>query len=324
MKPKKYKPKRLIKIRSKGSWVMLGEETWDFYRGVREQDGWETLRFTVEGNHIPVEAEIILNALKEDQIKEKDQGPTYTGMTTKKFQGATKPLKPAVAELLANYPLLKKVVEREPSYSYQSLKSLNSARDPYLHAEKIALYNTLSSLGPDVSFEQLGKLVTKARRALANVLEAWEDGRLESWLEEVGMFGPKSDVLRSPADRYFGAATRRRRRLALRRPNTLEEAQNAYGKAETAFTAHIQRILARVRNLSRTFGDDEEIDRALAAPSGVDFLNEYDPFWLDFTELERKAEDLLSLFAAARKLRKEYDQASDDLEDFDRLTRGAR
>lgn len=236
----------------------------------------------------------------------------------------------AISDLLDKYPKLEAAVANanHPD-DYTGIESLKKARDVKKHAEQIAVYTELADNGPDVSFESLGPIVAKARRQLGDVLQSWQAGELYDWLEDNGYFGPKSDVLRSPADRYFGATTRRhcsmkRRRLALRRPNTLEEAQNAYGQAETAFTTHIQRVLARVRNLSRTFGDDEEIDRALAAPSGVDFLNEYDPFWLDFTELERKAEDLLSLFAAARRLRKEYDQASDDLEDFDRLSRGAR
>jgi len=35
------------------------------YEGIRDVDGWETLRLTVEHNHLPAVAELILAHLKE-------------------------------------------------------------------------------------------------------------------------------------------------------------------------------------------------------------------------------------------------------------------
>jgi len=34
------------------------------YEGIRDQDGWETLMLTVDNNHSPVIAQLILNELK--------------------------------------------------------------------------------------------------------------------------------------------------------------------------------------------------------------------------------------------------------------------
>jgi len=39
----------------------------NFYRGVREQDGWETLELTVRNNHGKEKADTILKQLEDEQ-----------------------------------------------------------------------------------------------------------------------------------------------------------------------------------------------------------------------------------------------------------------
>lgn len=109
-----------------------------------------------------------------------------------------------IMDLFATYPKLERAVQ-DATYpdNYNGIDSLTKARDPRKHAEKIAVYMELSDNGPDVSFEQLGPIVAKARRQLGDILEAWQDGTLYDWLEDQGYFGPTSDELRAPADRYY-------------------------------------------------------------------------------------------------------------------------
>ena len=92
--------------------------------------------------------------------------------------------------------------------TYWSEKNLFQARTaewPKLF-ELLAVYHTISSLGPDVNAMKLKRYLPSIRASVPNgdILSAFENGdQLDGALARLGLLGAGSDELRDPADKYY-------------------------------------------------------------------------------------------------------------------------
>jgi hypothetical protein len=78
------------------------------------------------------------------------------------------------------------------------------AKNPRLDLEKAVVYKTLTDNGPDVSWELLGRLLPRVRKAVGgDILAAFQSNTLYTALDKLGMFGPSSDKLRYEGDKYY-------------------------------------------------------------------------------------------------------------------------
>jgi hypothetical protein len=73
---------------------------------------------------------------------------------------------------------------------------------PIPEADRRAVYDVLTASGPDVDMwsPRFGRLVGQIRKD--GCLDAGHEV-IYAWLSEHGYFGPKSDTLRAPGDRYY-------------------------------------------------------------------------------------------------------------------------
>ena len=74
--------------------------------------------------------------------------------------------------------------------------------------ERLAVYKVLSNNGPDIDMysRQFAMLVAKVRRMVPNLLQDFESNKgnkIYQALEQLGMFGAKSDRLRGDGDKYY-------------------------------------------------------------------------------------------------------------------------
>ena len=68
------------------------------------------------------------------------------------------------------------------------------------------MYEVLTTNGPDVAWDRLGRVVPTVRKAVGgDILAAYEKSRSNIYkaLDKMGMFGTKSDSLRHEGDRYY-------------------------------------------------------------------------------------------------------------------------
>ncbi len=107
----------------------------------------------------------------------------------------------------------RKKMAREHSRRYRSVqkfikdkeakKAAATARGPITDEQRREVYDIMSAEGPDVDMwsPKFGRLVGQAKTA--GVLG--DKKKLFKWLEDKGMFGPKSDRLRGEGDKYYSA-----------------------------------------------------------------------------------------------------------------------
>lgn len=74
--------------------------------------------------------------------------------------------------------------------------------------ELMAVYDVMTSNGPDVNADRVKSWLPKVRKAASasgtTILDAYESGdELYELLVDNGLFGRRSDKLRDPADRYY-------------------------------------------------------------------------------------------------------------------------
>jgi hypothetical protein len=83
----------------------------------------------------------------------------------------------------------------------KSAKRKEQRANPLTDEDKRKLYDVLSANGPDVDMysPKFGRLAGEAKRA--GVLD--DKKKIFKWLEDKGMFGPVSDRLRAPGDKYY-------------------------------------------------------------------------------------------------------------------------
>ena len=101
------------------------------------------------------------------------------------------------------YPRIFDTARAQPRGNYGHIDDVVSSKNPTLELEKLALYDTITRSGPDVSWKRLGPMLRRARKQVGDILQAYEDGTLEDSLEAAGMLGRSTDSLRDPADRFY-------------------------------------------------------------------------------------------------------------------------
>lgn len=109
-----------------------------------------------------------------------------------------------LVQIQKKYPKVCRLsLETDEDY-YGSWQSVQNSTKPVLELEKLAVYHVLTSNGPDLDFQKIGRFLPKVRQACkGDILKAYEKGTLVKALESLGLFGKKSDAMRGPADRYF-------------------------------------------------------------------------------------------------------------------------
>lgn len=83
----------------------------------------------------------------------------------------------------------------------KAAKRKEQRANPLTDEDKRKLYDVLSAHGPDVDMysPKFGRLAGEAKRA--GILD--DKNKIFKWLEDKGLFGPKSDKLRGPGDKYY-------------------------------------------------------------------------------------------------------------------------
>lgn len=98
-------------------------------------------------------------------------------------------------------------------------------------------------------------------------------------------------------------------------PRSLEEARENFKVAEAEFVKKIQTAMGNVLQLVGRLGGIDDIEAAVSAEEF--FLEEYDPYFLQFTALSSLAQRIALQFEDAKRLRLRVDRASDAMEAFD-------
>lgn len=89
---------------------------------------------------------------------------------------------------------------------------LTQIKTGQLKLERTRVYNCLANYGPDVDIQRVGRILPKVRKELAKLRNSIRlritimnatAAQLYDALCALGYFGPKSDHLRSSADRYY-------------------------------------------------------------------------------------------------------------------------
>ena len=109
----------------------------------------------------------------------------------------------AAAALERRWPKIVAAARAQPRGNYGHIDDVVSSKNPILELEKLALYDTITRAGPDVSWKRLTPMLRKVRKHVGDILQAYEDGTLEDSLEAAGMLGSSTDSLRDPADRFY-------------------------------------------------------------------------------------------------------------------------
>jgi hypothetical protein len=111
-----------------------------------------------------------------------------------------------LAELEQKYPRSIGLAKSSDPGDYGSYSDLQRQRNPRLQLEKKIVYEVLTTNGPDVAWDRLGRVVPTVRKAVGgDILAAYEKSRSNIYkaLDKMGMFGTKSDSLRHEGDRYY-------------------------------------------------------------------------------------------------------------------------
>jgi predicted Zn-ribbon and HTH transcriptional regulator len=112
----------------------------------------------------------------------------------------------SLEEIAQRYPRSIGLAKSSDPGDYGSYSDLQRQRNPRLQLEKKIVYEVLTTNGPDVAWDRLGRVVPTVRKAVGgDILAAYEKSRSNIYkaLDKMGMFGTKSDSLRHEGDRYY-------------------------------------------------------------------------------------------------------------------------
>lgn len=116
--------------------------------------------------------------------------------------------------LRAKYPRAMALADAATGGTFYSPDYLGTARDPRETLARGVLYTVLADNGPDISYERLGRVTNAIRRKHPGIdlLQTYEDEGDEGilhllveagYVADVGDHTPKTDTLRSDADKYW-------------------------------------------------------------------------------------------------------------------------
>jgi hypothetical protein len=94
-----------------------------------------------------------------------------------------------LAKVIERYPRAVTRSKQQASSSYGSWDAVVTSRNPVLELEKLAVHDTMSVAGADVSYVRIGRLLQKIRRAVGRggILGSYESGQLQEVLENLGL-----------------------------------------------------------------------------------------------------------------------------------------
>lgn len=106
------------------------------------------------------------------------------------------------------YPKIVAASQAEPTNSMFSLNDILNAKNPISELELFAVYDIIRTNGPDIDAKLLKRDLRKIRMitkklGFNSIIDAYEADKLFDILNDLGMFGHKSDKHRYDGDKFY-------------------------------------------------------------------------------------------------------------------------